>query len=331
MPKLFDVVGRSVASIWSAGASGGQCLGTGDRPGFDAGGLGDQFRQRHRCLDQPEPPVDALESELSGHRLFTAPGAGGRGLGVVPVAHPSDHQPLPVRRVVVGDGCVEVVTPVDPVCPLGGVGSGGAGLFEVVRDGVAPVAAGVLVDDLHLRLLALQGADVPAGPVQTAAVVAGSGADDLAVDDQVGAGLIGPADGLSVGEHRVVDDQVTPPVAAVGLVDDLQLRLLTLVGGQVHRLPVQRPAVVTGHAGHDVAVDQHGNGGRHRAVERVVPAADEDVEVTVVDRERRGGDGALGRVAAGLAGVEDPAADLAGVGFFGGCDSDEVAGAGPAG
>jgi hypothetical protein len=59
------------------------------------------------------------------------------------------------------------------------------------------------------------------------------------IDEQVRPGLVGPTDGLGVRQDQVVHDQVAPAVAAVGLVDDLDLGLLALVGGQVDVLPVQ--------------------------------------------------------------------------------------------
>ena len=64
--------------------------------------------------------------------------------------------PLAVGHVVQGDGRVVVLAVVDPVGALGDRQRGGVGEGEVVGQDVAP-AAGVVVDELHLRLLALVG------------------------------------------------------------------------------------------------------------------------------------------------------------------------------
>ena len=65
------------------------------------------------CTSTTRPPrVASRDFPDQGHRA--APAAGGCGGAVLPVVHPADHEPAPVRGVAEGDGRVVVPAPVQP-------------------------------------------------------------------------------------------------------------------------------------------------------------------------------------------------------------------------
>ncbi len=252
-------------------------------------------------------------------------------MAVVPVVHPADHVALAAGRVLPGHRRVVVLAVVDPVGALqdglGGLLGGG----ELVGQDVAP-AAGVHVDDLDPRLLAGVGTQVEGRPVQGLAVGAGGTADDLAVDEQVDGRLRGDAPGLGVGHDDVVDVEVAPAAGVV--VGDPDPGLLAGEVADVPGGPVERFGVLSGGAADDLAVHQELDGGGVVGAGRVVAAADEEVDVLLVDGELGRGEGARGGVAV-QEGVGQPVSQeagdlvLAGEGAGGRCGAEGVSGRSP--
>ena len=149
----------------------------------------------------------------------------------------------------------------------------------------------LLVDELDLRALADEVGEVPRRPVELLAVGAGRGAHDLAVDEQVDRGLGRARQRRLVRERELVGVDVAP--AARVLVDDVDVGGLALQLGDVPVGPVERLALLSGGAAHDLPVDDEGHrGGRVAGVARVGMAAAPDQEVDVVagDLEVRRGD-----------------------------------------
>jgi hypothetical protein len=123
-----------------------------------------------------------------------------------------------VRHVVPGDRGVEVLAVIHPAAGLHDRERRLVREEEVVGQDV-PQAAGVAVDELDLRVLADQVADVPVARVERLAVRAGDGPHDLAVDQEVDRRLDRARECGLVGEHELVGVHVPPPAGA--LIGDL--------------------------------------------------------------------------------------------------------------
>src|ERR1700736_200935 len=176
---------------------------------------------------------------------------------------------------------------------------------DVVDNDVAPSRrAVVIVDDLDGGLLALVLRDVPGDPVHVAAVVAGGGGDDLAVDEQVDRGGVRLA-------HRVITtgDEEVDVVGADGERWGGDSALGRIAGydagvedpraylpGQVFSCRAgEREVARGGPTGAPSAAFEVGEDCpfRHCAVGDgacdvwVIPATDEEVDVRPADGERR--------------------------------------------